>query len=534
MILVRSLIVLALTVSAYGVARVNSTEELKRLARLPRIELAPPLEFKRQAGFLIFPDLASSSVEIQRLQEQLRERESPALLLQIGRTYDKSDNHGAALRFYTQAIDQFRRKLEVEPSDGLLEAGLGQALTLAGRLEEALPHLQRAVALTPEKAEGWMALGTYHKEIAWAALTEGPRLWSNDDFLDSLQGMVENGADSEALHQAENALTEASAAFDKAVELEDENPRVFLERGIFRAFAATVRRAMEMLVQSGTSNGQSLSTSLTVPGVLQDLHRAAELDDENPARLGLAALLPIFARLSQEHPGDHLIWSLQPPPLSTEHAARISWAITRLQALAESGDPKLAAAAAEMLGCVQLTVFRDSRGGLQSLRAALAADPRRQRASDLIALELSRRGDYSDLVEHCTGRVLTSPSVRNHLFLARAYEQLGEHSRAEWILLTALVSNQNDFFANLGLAALLLKRPDHRSLLDQVKDCLTRAERHIDPDPTPQNQIDLALIKALYFALSDEPATARAILRNAQRHGRNDPDLAAALTAIGY
>src|SRR5690606_26001854 len=75
--LLRTLIVFTLAVSAYGVARVSSTEELKRLARLPKIELAPPLEYNRLAGFVIFPDSATLNAEAAKIQKQLKAQDSP-------------------------------------------------------------------------------------------------------------------------------------------------------------------------------------------------------------------------------------------------------------------------------------------------------------------------------------------------------------------------------------------------------------------------------------------------------------------------
>ena len=529
----RAVILFALAVSVYGVARVSTVEELKRLARLPKIQLAPPLDFNRHAGFVIFPDTQALNTEAAKLQKELREETSSELQLRLGRIYDQLGNHSLALRFYTRAIDQLRRKAEIDPSDALLQSRLGEALALTGQFLEALPHLQKAVTLEPENSECWLAFGIYHQEQAWRALASDPSIYAGAAFLEALNDFIAGAGEGVDIERTERFLDSARDSFEKATRFGPDNPKAYARRGTFRAFEAAVRAAIQS-VQNDAPLSRPLRMALITPEAIGDFQRAAELDSANVSRVSLAAFLPLFASIYGEHLDETALWQDFVPRLAPGHAAPVRSAITQLEALGEADNPETAAAAAEMLGCVKLLVFRDSPGAMKSFRAALALDPERERAWDLLTLELNRRAQFAELLEHCSQRVILSPSVRNYIFLAKACERTGDYTKAEWIVLTALASSPNDFHANLALANLLLKRPNHASFLGRVQDSITKAERHMGPSPTAQNHLDLALTKALFFALSDQPEKAREILKRAQRSAPAHPELTAALTAIGY
>lgn len=495
--LLRAVFLLAMTVSVYGIARVDGTEELKRLARLPKIQLASPLEFDRHLGFVIFPDTLGLSEEAKRLQREIEKEEgqtteSAARWIEIGKIYDHLDNPILAGRFYRRAAEAQRRKVDLDPASARALAGLGSALSLLGRFDEARPHLQRALALAPERAESWLAMGTFHRERLWRLMESEAALRGSRGFLEALHEFMAAGADSSELDEAAWLLEQARECHDQAARLEPGSAEVFIQRGIFRAMEAAVRTALAAL-RDDTPAGQPLRASLVPPGVVEDFQRAADLDAENPARLGVAALLPLFAHLYAHRLPDSIIW--------------------------EGGAPRTG----------------DASSGVYVARLqALAADPSRERAWDLLTLELNRRGEFASLVEECSDRVLASPSARNFLFLAKAYERIGDYIKAEWIVLSALAASQNDFYANLALANLLMKRPDHGAMLPRAGDCITRVQRHLGPSPTLQNQIDLALTRALHLALSEQPEDARKVLRQVERLAGPHPEITAALQAIGY
>ena len=54
---------------------------------------------------------------------------------------------------YDAALDLYRRLLEVDPLNPIAHYGVGTALYHLGRLDEALEHLERALALDPTRAD---------------------------------------------------------------------------------------------------------------------------------------------------------------------------------------------------------------------------------------------------------------------------------------------------------------------------------------------------------------------------------------------
>lgn len=528
-------ILLAAIVSAQGVAKVSRLAELKRLARLPEVELAPPLEFHRHAGFVVFPDASGLAIQAAELLKELKEPPpEPAGLMRLGRLYDRMGNAGLGIRFYTRAVDLFRRQLESKPEDPLPLAGLGEALGLAGRFQEALPHLERAIRNAPQNGACWQAFGRYWKERVWWAIAGAEGVYGSTRFIDAVEAFAAGGMRASELEEIEKWLGLGQAAFDRAVELEPAEAKAFEECAVFSAFAGAIRAAIRA-IRSSSVPLQPFEAFLLERPVVEDLRKAAELDRSNPALLGVAALAPLFAAVYGEQLPEQLLWtSSAAARLSAADARAVSSAVTRLGALAESARKETAAAAAEMLGCIQLLVFGDSAGGRKSFRAALEASPSRSRAWDLLALDLHRSGDFRELAEHCAERVEHSPSARNAVLLAKAYAKTGDYTKAEWITLSALASHPNDFLANLSLASLIFRRPDHHLFLGRAAECIKKAERYIGPEPTRQNRLDLALTKAIHFALSGRSEQAREVLQDFQRGSGGHPEIAAALSVIGY
>ncbi len=78
-------------------------------------------------------------------------------------------------------IERFRRLVEQDPADELANFSLGAALVEAGRFSEAVPHLQKVLAVNPRSSRAWQMLGAAQRgagdlEHAVATLTEGHRV----------------------------------------------------------------------------------------------------------------------------------------------------------------------------------------------------------------------------------------------------------------------------------------------------------------------------------------------------------------------
>ena len=97
--------------------------------------------FQRAGAFLKRRHHAQAAVLLERADRL--EPGKGSIVEALARAYYNSGQHD-------RAAESFRRLLEIDPSAAYGHFGLGQALKMAGRRDEARVHLRLAVALSPE------------------------------------------------------------------------------------------------------------------------------------------------------------------------------------------------------------------------------------------------------------------------------------------------------------------------------------------------------------------------------------------------
>ena len=110
------------------------------LAELAERESAYGL-FQRAGALLKRRHNAQAAVLLERA-DRLEPRKG-SIIEALARAYYNSGQHG-------RAAESFRHLLELDPSAAYGHFGLGQALKMLGRRDEARVHLRLAVALSPE------------------------------------------------------------------------------------------------------------------------------------------------------------------------------------------------------------------------------------------------------------------------------------------------------------------------------------------------------------------------------------------------
>jgi Flp pilus assembly protein TadD len=110
------------------------------LAELAERETAYGL-FQRAGALMKRRHNAQAAVLLERA-DRLEPRKG-SIIEALARAYYNSGQHG-------RAAESFRRLLEIDPSAAYGHFGLGQALKMLGRRDEARVHLRLAVALSPE------------------------------------------------------------------------------------------------------------------------------------------------------------------------------------------------------------------------------------------------------------------------------------------------------------------------------------------------------------------------------------------------
>ena len=137
---------------------------------------------------------------------------------------------------------------------------------------------------------------------------------------------------------------------------------------------------------------------------LPDFHKAAELSTREYRPVVMAAFFEAFAynMQSSKHPQRGAAFWDQLPDRSQRN---IRNAMTRLENLGQEPDTRIAAGALESLAILQGFVVGDRTGAEKSARRAVALDPTREQAWDMLISFLVRPETYEELRSTCEQRV---------------------------------------------------------------------------------------------------------------------------------
>jgi hypothetical protein len=314
------------------------------------------------------------------------------------------------------------------------------------------------------------------------------------------------------IEESKKFLRLAERAMVEAFELEGDKEERLLERSAFRSFEAALELSFAQ-VQNDDLRPRALEASLYDAAALQDLKDAAA-SSENPAVIAAAALAASLAAEKTLGSGR-----------SAEEFVRAL--ATRLYEMAQGGGEQ-SVAAGEYLGSIQFHLLKDISGAGRTLQQAVAAEPARHRAWDLLILASAYEGPEK-FVETAQARVMAMPAPRSSVLLVKSFDMQGDLTRAEWTALNAVASYPNDVLANLTLAAVLMKDPNAADYLWRVEDALNKAEKALGSSRNHQNRIDFYLLKGISLGLSDRADQARTLLRDIKP---SSPELQEVLRAL--
>ena len=514
--MLRYWILLLLTVaSCFAIPKSSTKRELQRLVRLPRLEFAKPVEFDRAFGFVAFADVNTAALEAGRLLKTTKGLPDEApLYLEAARIYDSQGDTALALAHYSRAIDLFRRRAEIAPREVPTLSGLAEALGAVGRFAEAEAALAKTEELGTPRMEVLLARTRLYRERAWFAAAGEAQRYSSGTFLSQLISMAVTGPTPTRIEEGRRYLRLAERAIEQAFEADSDKDQeeLLLERAAFRSFQEALSLAFTQ-IQNEDIRPRALEVSLYNSAALKDLSDAAGLS-EDPGVIAAAALALNLAAERSEGSGRS----------ADAHVRNMA---TRLQRIVdESGESS--AAAAEFLGSIQYHLLRDIAGARRTLRQAIALEPTRHRAWEMLVLAAAYEGP-EEFVEAAEARVAALPHPRSSVLLVKSYDMEGDKTRAEWTALNAVTSYPNDLLSNLTLAAVLLKDDNAESYLWRVDEALNKAEKALGASRNHQNRVDFVLLKGIYLGMSDRGDQAKALLRSVKP---TSPELQEVLRAL--
>ncbi|MEW6306956.1 MAG: tetratricopeptide repeat protein [Verrucomicrobiota bacterium] len=532
----KKFIFLALMVSLAGAQAATpqrGRDSLRQLLRLPSINTQFGFNFQQSRGFVFETGERDAAREVRELEQALaNEPPNPERLFQLGRLQEQAGNHVSARNAYAKAVQLARKQIESRPEDALLLVALGQSLAEMSEHVEAESVLRRATRLAPREARAWLALGVFLDQRAWAELMRHLNLPPSASFDLLVGSLSQRKPSGEQVEAARKYVEEAGACLDTAIRLAPDEGEAYGRRALCRGNQNVLR------VLVNAAGGQAVEPSALLKAAVArantaDVWRRAELNRNNHEALGQAVFYEVMAWLldqAREEPPDLAdgdFWDQLPD----EVKARVRDGLGRLEEIAQGANAKHAAGALEMRGIIQLIVQGDKTGGETSFRRAVALDPSRGQAWELLMIALADMKRNDDLLRVCEQRVQQQDTPRARLALAKAHERLKQYDRAEKQLEAGLRFNQNDFAVNLGLCALLARRANDDDTLRRAGEHLQRAIRASNP-PSRERLIDLNLTGGIYFALAGDAPAARRMLRQVIQIDPDNEAAKAALTAV--
>lgn len=504
-------VMIACNVQGRAAAPLNQAERLRRLARLPQVELRSSLTFNPFNGFDLLHDKLAMRREAEKMKHSLSE--SPANAMQyvrLGRLCHEIGDSGTAKVAFSTAARLLEQQNVESSVDGKVLAAYGEAIAGAGRADDAERVLRRSVRVAEFEWETHSALGRFLTDSAVGSVTAARTfLIGPGQDLEWLADRRRFSLSSERLERVQNQIGDAISALDREIELEPGEP----EPRVWRAAAKSARCYVEAV--SGAREGERQEPAKRLAALFPaelavDLAEAARLSATNARVLTMSAVYPLIscyveggARGSKAL-ALHEAWGSAPDDVR----ARVRHAISRLDALAQADEPVTAAAAMEMLGSIQLFVIRDTSGAENNLRRAILLDS--ERGQDALAALLVDSGRWDELVALCEEQLKQRDNVTTRLLFAKGLEKLGKLGAMAGVVLETHRRYPEDFNANVALALTLIRVSGEPVVLSQAVSLILRAEKAAGKTPTRYQVAELLFARGLVFALEDRVDQARA------------------------
>jgi tetratricopeptide (TPR) repeat protein len=483
--------------------------KLRQLVKLPTITFQANWSFDPERGFAFGSSEVDNAAQIADIRAELKRDSSDGERYRaLARLYAANNESFNASRCWSRAVDCYRHRLESHPEDGVLMAGLGESLQGIGKIQEAESVLRRAVRTSPGKWQCWVALGRFLDSEARRNLEQSSSAAGADEEKPS-NGTGDQPA-SGRVALAQRHLEEAGVCFERAAAVAPDESEVYLRRALHRCLRNALENRMRVAAGEQKEDADVLSNCFS-PESLADWQRASRLSPGDYRLMGAAALFEIYTVSSRDGrvKWEEVSWNSLPD----KSQRSLHDVITRLENLGQSPEPRVAAGALELLGILQGPVLHEPQRAIANFRRALALDPSREQAWEMLSATLARGGRYQEMLAVCEDRVRLKKSVRSHVLLAKAFERLGQWEDCEENVMAALSDGPNEFALNLAYAALILRRSHDATMLAEANDWLTRAEllasKATSSQRSRQQIIDLALTRSIYFALTDELDAAR-------------------------
>jgi Flp pilus assembly protein TadD len=502
------LVVLALSAATASAQEIDK-DKLRNVLQLPfRLNIF--------SNIMVPEFRPNAKKEIAKIQKTLDGRASNAeSYAKLAELFDNDSNESEGKKARAKAIGLYRERIKAEPQNARLLADFGLVLLADEQDKEAETVLRDAVKLGKEEWKCWQALGMYHFEALFIALQAGKQT----DSIAAIQQMQQDGKiQRQDAQRAAASLAEARACFDKAVELAPEKSETRVQRGLF------LFKLFEIVPVIKGALGEKVSPveftkSFTLAAA--DFDKAVQLNPDDPLIIANAAITRYFCCLMNSGLGSGGVEEQEAKKGFEEITAHVQ----RLEKLVPKLESEKAAYALEvlaLLGEFSKLGGTDTEEMEARLRQAVKLDPTRESAwRMLILLQLSKK-KLDEGLRLSEQQVTANPTAGSYIILAVCRSHNEQWGLAEIALREACKLDARDLYCKLGLAVALLKRPADPKVKVEVAQLLAlpvgKDIADLDPNMKRQYMIVMAVNEALY----GDAALARKTLTGLSDRHRTD------------
>ncbi len=503
-------------------AEESGPAQLRSLVRMPTISVSFGWSFASKSGLKLDIEKPMARDRIAEIEKNLTGSPADAeRYFRLGELYLDVPDYEKARNANVKAVACFRKRVELEPDNGPLLADFGEALYAASIVDEAEGVLRKAVKVAPKSAECWDSLGGFLEKQAASKFGYGPRA---------------NKPSAENVAAAQRLLDESTSCFEKAVACSTNESMPYVQRAMNKWTQHFFKHALER-ARGQIDDEEESARSAAAKVTLADLEKAVQLDPRNVRVIATALMMEVFAANENKTSKAHaqvIKYEEMADPIQRSIRAKLAL----LEKLTQSADAKTAAAATEMLAFCQGPMLGDLAGCFEGLRRVIQLDPGRQGAWHMLIAGLAGQGRLEEAARVCQENIAHKDSSLNRILYAKTLFKLNRLTQADEQVRAALRLDPNDFAANVGLAAITVKRGTNLSDLIQAEQPIGRAEIAIqnkleaDREGARQAMIDFCLTKAIYCGLTERVETAQEYAKHVLTLEANNQEAKAVLAAL--
>jgi tetratricopeptide (TPR) repeat protein len=378
-------------------------------------------------------------------------------LLRLAYLLDSNDETNESKSCYQKVEQLCRNKIVANPQNGLSLMALGEALDALGNEDEAENDFRKSTLISSNEWRCWVGLGDFLQDNSFGSM-----------FSKDLRNMIAPGQmppqavldyrpSPDILNKSEAMLDEASRCFDRAMTLGPKEPEVFFQRAGYMSMSNLQNCYIRYY-----RNNEKISTSKWLSAffskeTVANLKKAAELDPKDYQYVSLAAyfeyLVPMLQSKMQPNAANFTADMLPDTTRQSIHNT-----LTHLENLSQSSDTKMAAGALENLGMLNM-MLGNKLEAATDFRRAVAIDPTREQSWDMWLGSIKNSASPEELVAVCELRLKQKDSARNHLLLARAFQEYEKKwDKSAEQAQAAIKLEPENLVAHLELTALALKQ----------------------------------------------------------------------------